>query len=132
MDGGAEVAAQLAALNDALGLSETGNNEVLFLWLELALANRYQPAVPQAEVFLSEIGRAKFVRPLFAVLWDQGEANMDEGFMLRREQYSCLFREMILSWRQAWGDVALPFVFPQLHACGSRAGGRASGGRRRR
>jgi hypothetical protein len=21
-----------------------------------------------------------------AVLWDQGEANMDEGFMLRREQ----------------------------------------------
>ena len=33
-----------------------------------------------------------------AVLWDQGEANMDEGFMLRREQYSCLFREMIGSW----------------------------------
>ena len=30
-----------------------------------------------------------------AVLWDQGEANMDEGFMLRREQYACLFREMI-------------------------------------
>ena len=55
-----------------------------------------------------------------AVLWDQGEANMDEGFMLRREQYACLFREMILSWRQAWGNVALPFVFPQLHACGSQ------------
>ena len=32
------------------------------------------------------------------------EANMDEGFMLRREQYACLFREMIASWRQAWGD----------------------------
>ena len=29
---------------------------------------------------------------------------MDEGFMLRREQYACLFREMIASWRQAWGD----------------------------
>ncbi|GAB5349870.1 M1 family metallopeptidase [Alteriqipengyuania sp. 357] len=66
-------AAQLAELNNALGLSETGNNEVLFLWLELALANRYDPAVPQAEVFLSEIGRAKFVRPLYAVLLDQGE-----------------------------------------------------------
>ena len=36
-----------------------------------------------------------------AVLWDQGEANMDEGFMLRREQYSCLFREMIGSWYAA-------------------------------
>ena len=66
-------AAQLAALNDALGLADTGNNEVLFLWLELALANRYDPAVPQAETFLSEIGRAKFVRPLFAVLMDQGD-----------------------------------------------------------
>ncbi len=66
-------AVQLAALNEALGLSETGNNEVLFLWLELALANRYDPAVPQAEAFLSEIGRAKFVRPLFGVLVGEGE-----------------------------------------------------------
>ena len=66
-------AAQLAALDDALGLSDAGNNEVLFLWLELALANRYDPAVPRAEKFLSEIGRAKFVRPLYAVLMEQGE-----------------------------------------------------------
>ncbi|HAV82067.1 MAG TPA: aminopeptidase, partial [Erythrobacter sp.] len=64
---------QLAALNEALGLSGTGNNEELFLWLELALANRYEPAVPQAEEFLAEVGRAKFVRPLFQVLWDQDE-----------------------------------------------------------
>lgn len=64
---------QLATLNRELGLSETGNNEELFLWLELALANRYEPAVAQAEEFLARIGRAKFVRPLFQVLWDQGE-----------------------------------------------------------
>ncbi len=61
-------AAQLSALDDTLGLSRTGNNEELFLWLELALANRYQPAVPQAETFLANVGRGKFVRPLFAVL----------------------------------------------------------------
>jgi aminopeptidase N len=66
-------AAQLAALNEALGLSSTGNNEELFLWLELALANRYEPAVPQAEEFLARVGRAKFVRPLFATLWGEGE-----------------------------------------------------------
>ncbi len=64
---------QLATLDRALGLSGTGNNEELFLWLELALANRYQPAVPQVEAFLAEVGRAKFVRPLFQVLWDQGD-----------------------------------------------------------
>ncbi|GMM92678.1 M1 family metallopeptidase [Qipengyuania sp. MTN3-11] len=66
-------AEQLARLDQALGLSRTGNNEELFLWLELALANRYQPAVAQAETFLAEVGRAKFVRPLFQTLWDQGE-----------------------------------------------------------
>ncbi len=66
-------AEQLAALDNALDLSESGNNEILFLWLELALMNRYQPAVPHAEEFLAEVGRAKFVRPLFQVLWEEGE-----------------------------------------------------------
>lgn len=75
--------AQLAALNEQLTLSETGNNEELFLWLELALANRYEPAVAQAEDFLARIGRAKFVRPLFQVLWDQG----DWGRPIARDVY---------------------------------------------
>ena len=70
---GARSAAQLAALDDALGLSQTGNNEIRFLWLELALDNRYEPAVPQAEEFLARVGRAKFVRPLFETLWNEGE-----------------------------------------------------------
>ncbi|WP_374408287.1 M1 family metallopeptidase [Pelagerythrobacter sp.] len=64
---------QLAALDRQLALSSTGNNEELFLWLDLALANRYQPAVPQAETFLAEVGRAKFVRPLFATLMGEGD-----------------------------------------------------------
>jgi hypothetical protein len=66
-------AEQLAALDTALGLSDTGNNEVLFLWLELAMQNRYEPAVPQVERFLSTVGRTKFVRPLFQALMDEGE-----------------------------------------------------------
>ena len=60
--------AQLAALNERLGLSEAGNNEVLFLWLEAALRNEYEPAVPQAEAFLARVGRNKFVNPLFVAL----------------------------------------------------------------
>lgn len=64
--------AQLAGLDKDLGLSRTGNNEVLFLWLELALENRYDPAVPTAERFLSNVGRRKFVAPLFEALMEQG------------------------------------------------------------
>lgn len=66
-------AAQLAELDRSLGLSASQNNEILFLWLELALANRYQTAIPQAETFLGTVGRAKFVRPLFQALWGEGE-----------------------------------------------------------
>jgi aminopeptidase N len=66
-------AQQLAALDTALGLSGTGNNEVLFLWLELAMQNRYEHAVPQVERFLSNVGRTKFVRPLFEALMGEGD-----------------------------------------------------------
>jgi aminopeptidase N len=59
---------QLAALDATLGLSKTANNEVLFLWLETALRNEYDPAVPQAERFLARVGRNKFVSPLFVAL----------------------------------------------------------------
>ncbi|QZH75506.1 MAG: M1 family metallopeptidase [Erythrobacter sp.] len=65
-------AAELASLNDSLSLAGSGNNEVLFLWLEAALRNEYQPAVPQAEQFLARVGRNKFVAPLFRALWDTG------------------------------------------------------------
>jgi leukotriene-A4 hydrolase len=64
---------QLAALDRAFGLSDSGNNEVLFAWLKTALSNRYEPAVPVAESFLASVGRTKFVRPLFAVLMEQDE-----------------------------------------------------------
>jgi hypothetical protein len=66
-------AAELARLDDTLGLSATGNNEIRFLWLEAALRNRYEPAVPQAEAFLMSVGRNKFVSPLFEALASQGE-----------------------------------------------------------
>lgn len=65
-------AAQLTTLNESLALSGNGNNEVLFLWLQMAMRNEYQPAVPQAGEFLAEVGRNKFVAPLFRALWDTG------------------------------------------------------------
>lgn len=66
-------AAQLAGLDADLHLSVEGNNEVLFAWLNLALANRFDPAVPTAEAFLGRVGRRKFVLPLFRTLWAQAE-----------------------------------------------------------
>ena len=63
----------LDELNGRLRLNEAGNNEVLFAWLELAVANRYQPAVPALERFLTAQGRRKFVRPLITDLAKDSE-----------------------------------------------------------
>ncbi|UAL11608.1 M1 family metallopeptidase [Caulobacter segnis] len=64
---------RLATLDKAFGLSAQGNSEIRFVWLELAVANRYQPAVPSLEAFLTEQGRRKFVAPLFKDLMAQGD-----------------------------------------------------------
>jgi leukotriene-A4 hydrolase len=65
--------ARLAELDRAFGLSQSGNSEVLYAWLRLALANRYAPALPAAEHFLAAMGRMRFVVPIFQALVDQGE-----------------------------------------------------------
>jgi leukotriene-A4 hydrolase len=59
---------RLAALDQAFGLSRVTNAEVRFAWLQLAVANRFDPAVPSLEDFLASVGRGKFVRPLYKAL----------------------------------------------------------------
>lgn len=61
--------AQLADLSATLALPTEGNAEIVFAWLQIALQHRYDPAVPQAEAFLTSMGRRKFVLPLFRTLW---------------------------------------------------------------
>src|SRR3546814_3014840 len=63
--------AKLATLDTAFHWSTTGNSEIRFAWLELAIANHYPAAEASAEDFLTSQGRRKFVAPLFAELMDQ-------------------------------------------------------------
>jgi hypothetical protein len=70
--------AQLADLDRAFGFTRTGNSEVLFAWLRIAIRHRYEPARPALERFLTTQGRRKFLRPLFEDLmatdWGKAEA----------------------------------------------------------
>ncbi len=65
--------ARLEALDQAFGLTTRGNSEVLFAWLQLALANRYPEAVNAAEGFLTRMGRRKFVVPILETLMNEGD-----------------------------------------------------------
>jgi hypothetical protein len=59
---------RLDALQAAFGLNRATNMEVRFAWLDLAVGNRYQPALPSLEQFLTAQGRGKFVKPLITAL----------------------------------------------------------------
>jgi leukotriene-A4 hydrolase len=74
-DGGADwmTNQQLADLEKTLNLAHEGNSELVFAWLQIAVAHRYQPAVPALEHFLTSQGRRKFVLPLFTSLWKEGD-----------------------------------------------------------
>jgi len=59
---------RLDAIQSAFGLNGTSNSEIRFAWLDLAVGNRYDPAVPSIEQFLTSQGRGKFVGPLIRAL----------------------------------------------------------------
>jgi leukotriene-A4 hydrolase len=70
--------AQMEDLDSAFAFSRQGNSEVLFVWLRLAVAHHYQPAMPALEHFLTSQGRRKFLKPLYEDLmradWGKPEA----------------------------------------------------------
>ncbi len=65
--------AQLDDLDRTFKLSDSTNSYVRSAWLELAIANRYEPALPSLEAFLTSVGRGLFIRPLYAGLMRQGD-----------------------------------------------------------
>jgi len=60
--------ALLEALDSGFGLTTARNPEVLVAWLTLAVRSGYGPAVQRTEAFLGEVGRMKYLKPLYAAL----------------------------------------------------------------
>jgi aminopeptidase N len=61
-------AEQMASLDEAFGFTRSGNSEVLCQWLELAIRHGYAVADSRLEGFLRDVGRRKFLRPLYTAL----------------------------------------------------------------
>jgi len=60
--------ARMTELDRAFRLTASGNSEILFQWLLMAIRNRYEAAYPKLEEFLMSIGRRKFIKPLYEEL----------------------------------------------------------------
>jgi leukotriene-A4 hydrolase len=87
-------AEQMATLDAAFALTESGNAEILGEWLELAARHRYEPAYPRLESFLIEVGRRKFLTPIYRALLssDDGRAQAKQIYAKARAGYHSISR----------------------------------------
>ncbi len=71
---------QMKELDTAFELTQTGNSEIAAAWFQQSIDKGYKDAYPQLEAFLLEVGRRKFLKPLYEALatnpddlaWAQG------------------------------------------------------------
>ncbi len=75
-------AERMAELDRQWGFTKSGNSEIAAQWLLMAVRSGYQPAYGRLERFLIEVGRRKFVKPLYAEL-----AKTPEGLKRARRIY---------------------------------------------
>ncbi len=80
---------QMADLDAAFGFTQSGNSEILAEWLTQAIGADYEPAYPAVEEFLTEIGRRKFLMPLYRALveTEEGKRRAEEIYAKARPGY---------------------------------------------
>lgn len=98
-------AARMAELDAAFKLTSSGNSEILFAWLKKAIANRYEPAFPALDRFLTSQGRRKFLAPLYTDLakTEWGRAMAANIYRRARPTYHSVSVgsiDTILKWNQ--------------------------------
>ncbi len=55
-------------MDETFGLTQQGNSEILVEWLCIAVPSGYEPGIDRACAFLKEMGRMKYLKPLYNVL----------------------------------------------------------------
>jgi len=60
-------------LDERFELTKSRNSEVLVAWLVASLRAGWEPAVGRTEAFLGEVGRMKYLKPLYGVLCSSRE-----------------------------------------------------------
>lgn len=60
--------AKMSELDQAFHLTRTGNDEILDQWLLMAIESEYAHAYPRLDGFLLQVGRIKYIRPLYTAL----------------------------------------------------------------
>jgi len=78
-------------------LHEDRNNEVLDLWLRIAITHRYSAADARLEEFLMTVGRRKYLEPLYKELVksDRRQARANAIYVKARPRYHAVTTAVI-------------------------------------
>jgi len=60
-------------LDETFDLTARGNYEILVEWLTIAAASAYAPVLPRVREVLTDVGRMKYLKPLYGALADNPE-----------------------------------------------------------
>ncbi len=85
------------ALDEQFQLTASTNFDVLVPWLTLALKSNYAPVIPRVKQVVGEVGRMKYLRPLYTALASDPRTRSvaDETFVANRAGYHPIARQMV-------------------------------------
>jgi aminopeptidase N len=69
-------AARLTELDATWHINDTGNNEVLFAWLEQSIRSKHTEAYDRLRSFLIKVGRRKFLTPLYRAMLETDQRDL--------------------------------------------------------
>jgi aminopeptidase N len=80
---------RMAQLDSAFRLTHSGNSEILAQWLLTSIRSGYQAAYPKLDRFLVEVGRRKYIKPLYQELakTPEGKAHAKRVYARARPGY---------------------------------------------
>lgn len=96
--------ASLAWLDAQLHLTGRGNYEILVEWLTIAGGSDYEPVFGRIREVLTQVGRMKFLRPLFVALGKHARTQQlgRDIYNAAKETYHSLSRRVIESTMAQW------------------------------
>ncbi len=59
---------QMTALDDEFKFTQSGNSEIQAAWFDHVIRHDYEAAYPALEAFLMQVGRRKFLKPIYTAL----------------------------------------------------------------
>ncbi|HEY3174235.1 MAG TPA: M1 family metallopeptidase [Candidatus Polarisedimenticolia bacterium] len=96
-------AVRMKELDDAFGFTKTGNSEILDEWLILSVRHGYEPAAAKLEQFLTQVGRRKYLKPIYQELMktEAGKVRARAIYAKARPMYQAIARrslDEIVGW----------------------------------